>query len=143
MRDDAELARPFERFGARRSARDMSTRQELLALYRDAAVVAVPSRYEGFGCCDAAAQALCAGVPCVVSDRTSLPEVVGDGAGIAAIDDLHGWTEMLDAALRGDWDERASRARDNAISSLCMGSQARSELLAASTRRLYAPPEML
>ncbi len=113
VRECAELARRLN-VSERVEVRGYVTRQELLALYRDAAVVAVPSRYEGFGY--AAAQALCAGVPCVVSDRTSLPEVVGDGAGIAAIDDLHGWTEMLDAALRGDWDERALRARDNAIS---------------------------
>ncbi len=46
-------------------------REQLLALYERCAVAAVPSRYEGFGY--AAAQALCAGVPCVVSDRTSLP----------------------------------------------------------------------
>ncbi|MGC1381828.1 MAG: glycosyltransferase, partial [Candidatus Baltobacteraceae bacterium] len=43
-------------------------RDELLALYRACAVAAVPSRYEGFGY--AAAQALCAGVPCVVSDQS-------------------------------------------------------------------------
>ena len=89
------------------------SRQELLALYRDAAVVAVPSRYEGFGY--AAAQALCAGVPCIVSDRTSLPEIVGKDAGIAAIDDPQAWISMLGEALRGDWNERALRARPDAV----------------------------
>ncbi len=69
------------------------SREELLALYREAAVVAVPSRYEGFGY--AAAQALCAGVPCVVSDRTSLPEIVGNDAGVAALGDAGAWTSML------------------------------------------------
>ncbi|MGA8797919.1 MAG: glycosyltransferase family 1 protein [Candidatus Cybelea sp.] len=89
------------------------TREELIALYREAAVVAVPSRYEGFGY--AAAQALCAGVPCVVSDRTSLPEIVGNDGGIASIDDAAAWTSMLEAALRGDWESRASRVRAGAI----------------------------
>lgn len=88
-------------------------REELIALYREAAVVAVPSRYEGFGY--AAAQALCAGVPCVVSDRTSLPEIVGNDGGIASIDDAAAWTSMLEAALRGDWETRASRVRAGAI----------------------------
>jgi glycosyltransferase involved in cell wall biosynthesis len=88
-------------------------REELIALYREAAVVAVPSRYEGFGY--AAAQALCAGVPCVVSDRTSLPEIVGNDGGIASIDDAAAWTSMLEAALRGDWESRASRVRAGAI----------------------------
>jgi glycosyltransferase involved in cell wall biosynthesis len=88
-------------------------REELIALYREAAVVAVPSRYEGFGY--AAAQALCAGVPCVVSDRTSLPEIVGNDGGIASIDDAAAWASMLEAALRGDWESRASRVRAGAI----------------------------
>jgi glycosyltransferase involved in cell wall biosynthesis len=88
-------------------------REELIALYREAAVVAVPSRYEGFGY--AAAQALCAGVPCIVSDRTSLPEIVGDDGGIASIDDAVAWTAMLEAALRGDWESSASRVRAGAI----------------------------
>ncbi len=56
------------------------SRAELLALHASCAVVAVPSSYEGFGY--AAAQALCAGVPCIVSDRTSLPEVSGGDAPI-------------------------------------------------------------
>jgi glycosyltransferase involved in cell wall biosynthesis len=89
------------------------SREELLALYREAGVVAVPSRYEGFGY--AAAQALCAGVPCVVSDRTSLPEIVGNDGGIASLDDAGAWASMLEAALRGDWEQRASRARTGAI----------------------------
>ena len=55
-------------------------RRELLELYAACAVVAVPSRYEGFGY--AAAQALCAGTPCVVSDRGALPEVVAGDAPI-------------------------------------------------------------
>ena len=50
-------------------------RGELLELYATAAVVAVPSTYEGFGY--AAAQALCAGMPLVAADRSALPEVAG------------------------------------------------------------------
>jgi glycosyltransferase involved in cell wall biosynthesis len=99
--------------GERVELRGYVSREELLALYRDAAVVAVPSRYEGFGY--AAAQALCAGVPCVVSDRTSLPEIVGEDGGIAALDDAGAWASMLEAALDGDWDLRASRARAGAM----------------------------
>jgi glycosyltransferase involved in cell wall biosynthesis len=111
-RECEELA---DRLGVaeRLELRGYVAREELIALYREAAVVAVPSRYEGFGY--AAAQALCAGVPCVVSDRTSLPEVVGNDAGIASIDDAVAWTSMLEAALRGDWEARASRVRAGAI----------------------------
>jgi glycosyltransferase involved in cell wall biosynthesis len=88
-------------------------REELLGLYASAAVVAMPSVYEGFGY--APAQALCAGVPCVVSDQASLPEIVGDDAPIVAVDHVQGWVEALDAALRGDSDPRAAAARTRAI----------------------------
>ena len=88
-------------------------REELLELYRTCAVVAVPSRYEGFGY--AAAQALCAGTPCVVSDRASLPEVVGNDATVVAVDDLTGWIEALGIALHRHRDASALAARENAI----------------------------
>lgn len=86
-------------------------RHELLELYRTCAVVAVPSAYEGFGY--AAAQALCAGAPCVVSDRGALPEIAR-GAGIVALDDRTGWIDALKAALAGAEDARAAALRDAA-----------------------------
>jgi glycosyltransferase involved in cell wall biosynthesis len=88
-------------------------REELVALYREAAVVAVPSRYEGFGY--AAAQALCAGAPCIVSDRSALPEIVGTEAAIVAIDDEEAWISALSAALRGEREKASARARAGAI----------------------------
>ncbi len=87
-------------------------RAEVLELYASAAVVAVPSRYEGFGY--AAAQALCAGTPVIVSDRSSLPEVVRDDAPVVPLD-VAAWTEALAGALRGDLDARAAEARARAI----------------------------
>jgi glycosyltransferase involved in cell wall biosynthesis len=51
---------------------------ELRALYRDAAVFAFPSRYEGFGLPPLEAMAF--GTPVVCSDAASLPEVVGEAA---------------------------------------------------------------
>ena len=55
------------------------------ALYREAAVVAVPSRYEGFGL--PLAEAMAAGTPVVCSDRSSLPEVAGGAALLVDPDD--------------------------------------------------------
>lgn len=49
---------------------------DLTALYAAATVVAVPSRFEGFGA--PALEAMAAGVPVVVADATALPWVVGD-----------------------------------------------------------------
>ncbi|MEE9405599.1 MAG: glycosyltransferase family 1 protein [Algisphaera sp.] len=48
------------------------------ALYRDAALLAVPSLYEGFGL--PTAEAMNAGTPVVSSNRASLPEVAGGAA---------------------------------------------------------------
>ena len=85
------------------------TREALMALYASAAVAAVPSFYEGFGY--AAAQALCAGLPCVVSDRASLPEVAGDDAPVLPLEDEDGWSEALARALAGNDDAHAASAR--------------------------------
>ncbi len=87
-------------------------RAEVLDLYARAAVVAVPSRYEGFGY--AAAQALCAGTPVVVSDCSSLPEVVCDDAPVVPLD-VEAWAETLGYALRGDLDARAAEARTRSL----------------------------
>ena len=133
-RECAELARPVERFGARRTAR-LRDRQELLALYRDAAVVAVPSRYEGFGY--AAAQALCAGVPCVVSDRTSLPEIVGTTPG-SPRSTIYRLDEMLEAVRCAAIGTNVrARARSTAAHPLRVGSQ-RAQC-ADATRLLESP----
>jgi len=89
------------------------SRERLLSLYRTCAVAAVPSLYEGFGY--AAAQALCSGVPCIVSDRSSLPEVAGGDAPVVAAASVGAWAKALDAALRGEDDSRAADARGRSI----------------------------
>ena len=106
-----ECAALAQRLGVadRLEMRGYVSREDLLALHASCAAVAVPSSYEGFGY--AAAQALCAGVPCIVSDRTSLPEVSGGDAPIVALDDLDGWCAQLTAALRGDLDASAASVR--------------------------------
>lgn len=80
-------------------------RPDLDALMSAAAVVAVPSRYEGFGL--PALEALAAGRPTVVANAGSLPEVVGDAAIVAGPDDVDAWV----AALRSAIDDPAERAR--------------------------------
>ncbi len=88
-------------------------RSTLLDLYRRCAVVAMPSRYEGFGY--AAAQALCAGVPTIVAACASLPEVVGGDAPALPPDDVDAWVHALRAACDGNIDGAPANARASAI----------------------------
>jgi len=71
-------------------------RAELLELYARATCALLPSRYEGFGY--AAAQALCAGVPLLCADSSSLPEVAGPAANLPP-DEPDAWAEALRALL--------------------------------------------
>lgn len=94
---------------ARVEFRGYISRRELLELYATCAAVAVPSLYEGFGY--AAAQAMCAGVPVAVSDRSSLPEVA-DGAPALPAEDPAAWAQTLGAILRDSASsERAAASR--------------------------------
>jgi len=54
------------------------------ALYNIASLFVFPSVYEGFGL--PPLEAMACGVPTIVSDRASLPEVVGGGADIVSVD---------------------------------------------------------
>ena len=83
-------------------------RAELLDLYARATLAAVPSRYEGFGY--AAAQALCAGVPLVCSNASSLPEIAGDAAPLLDPNEVRDWTAILRLLLETR-DEREAQAR--------------------------------
>jgi glycosyltransferase involved in cell wall biosynthesis len=106
------------------------SRENVLDLYARCGVVAVPSTYEGFGY--AAAQAMCAGVPCVVSDGGSLPEIAGPGVPVISLDDERAWTETLQAALAGAYDASAASARAIAIDRFSW------DAAAGAMERLYA-----
>lgn len=77
-----------------------------LDLLAGAALMLMPSRFEGFGL--VAAEAMAAGVPLVASDAGSLPEVVGppDGGVTVAAGDAAGFA----AAARALLDDPARRA---------------------------------
>ena len=68
---------------------------DLPGLFHGAMALIFPSQYEGFGL--PVAQALAAGVPVVTSNRTSLPEVVGDAGLLINPDSLE---ELADAMQR-------------------------------------------
>lgn len=66
---------------------------DLPTLYNLAEVFALPSLYEGFGL--PPLEAMACGVPTVVSDVSSLPEVVGEAAIRVKPDDQRGWAAAL------------------------------------------------
>jgi glycosyltransferase involved in cell wall biosynthesis len=77
--------------------------RDLCALYNGALLLTMPSFYEGFGL--PALEAMQCGTPTVVSDRASLPEVVGDAGLLINPDDPETIAEALwrvarDSALR-------------------------------------------
>lgn len=78
---DGVTEKLMERLGITKNVTfsDQVETDELVRLYRTAALVAVPSTYEGFGL--PAAEAMSCGAPVVSTTAGALPEVVGD-AGI-------------------------------------------------------------
>lgn len=116
-----------ERSAVERAAREMGIplsriefipptgRDGLLQIYRDAALFAFPSLYEGFGL--PMIEAMACGLPVVALNRSAMPEVLGD-AGILVDDDSpQGFAAGMAEAIRlgeRNSDELASRAKARA-----------------------------
>ncbi|HEV2370284.1 MAG TPA: glycosyltransferase, partial [Acidimicrobiales bacterium] len=65
----------------------------LPTLYRGAAALAIPSRYEGVGL--AALEAMSFGVPVVAADSPGLADTVGDAAVLVPTTDIGAWSDAL------------------------------------------------
>ena len=81
---------------------------ELPSIYSAARVLAHPAWYEGFGL--PPLEAMACGTPVVVSDRASLPEVVGDAALVVPADDPEAWRKALER-VAGDTELAADLRR--------------------------------
>jgi glycosyltransferase involved in cell wall biosynthesis len=99
----AELDRAITRLGlnGRVDLRGHVTRDELAALYRGAACLVFPSRYEGFGL--PVVEAMASGTPVVATTAGSVPEVAGEAAILV---------DPRDPAAMADGIERALAERE-------------------------------
>ncbi|HLY36151.1 MAG TPA: glycosyltransferase family 1 protein [Candidatus Limnocylindria bacterium] len=70
---------------------------DLPAVYNLALALAHPAWYEGFGL--PPLEAMACGTPVVVSDRSSLPEVVGEAGIIVPADNAEAWRRALEAVV--------------------------------------------
>jgi glycosyltransferase involved in cell wall biosynthesis len=67
--------------------------ETLVALYRSAAALVYPSRYEGFGL--PLLEAMACGTPVIAARSSCIPEVAGDAAVLLDPDDEIGWREAI------------------------------------------------
>jgi glycosyltransferase involved in cell wall biosynthesis len=70
---------------------------DLILLYNAATCLVYPSLYEGFGL--PALEAMACGCPTIVSDVSSLPEVVADAGLLVGPDDVDGWAAAIGRVL--------------------------------------------
>jgi alpha-1,3-rhamnosyl/mannosyltransferase len=78
-----------------------------LTLYRGAAALVYPSRYEGFGL--PVLEAMACGTPVIASRAASIPEVLGDAGVLLDPDDEPGWAEAIARVVGDEWERGRMR----------------------------------
>jgi len=111
-------------------------RGDLNWLYRNAAALTFPSRFEGFGL--PVLEAMGHGCPVIAAKATALPEVVGESGVLVGPDDIDGWSaamiELLHDEPRREWLAEAGIARTAEFRWSASGEQLRQVYLRAGGR---------
>jgi glycosyltransferase involved in cell wall biosynthesis len=107
-----------------------ATDEELAVLYAAAKVLVYPSLYEGFGL--PPLEAMASGTPVIVSDRSTLPEVVGSAGILIHADDVAG---LQNALLR--FDEDSAYWNEKVAASLAQAAQFSWQRCARETLAIY------
>ncbi|MFW6184235.1 MAG: glycosyltransferase family 4 protein, partial [Chloroflexota bacterium] len=94
-----EIFESIDRLGLNERVRHLAgiSDEELAHLYHAAGLLALPSYYEGFGL--PPLEAMHCDCPVVVSDRASLPEIVGQDGLMLDADDIDGWAATMERVL--------------------------------------------
>ncbi len=134
---EAEVLARIDRLGISSRVRRLGrvSAADLAGLLDLATVVAVPSRYEGFGL--PAAEGLAHGAVVVASNGTSLPEVVGDAGILVSPGDVAAWAEALGGVL-GDPARREALGRAGLARAAGFGRAANAAALAEVYRGALA-----
>lgn len=109
-----EILEAPKRFGVSDRVRflDFVPDEELPTLYKNAACFALPSLYEGFGL--PVLEAMSYGVPVVVSNTSSLPEIAGDAGVYVNPEDTEDITRGLARALTEHNTDRIKKGKERA-----------------------------
>jgi glycosyltransferase involved in cell wall biosynthesis len=119
---EAELALAARRHGVEGAIELLGFREDVEALYADASIFALPSRYEGLSV--ALGEAMASGLPAVVADVGELRELVVDGENgfVVPVADPPTLAERLRSLLEDEELRRAFSARAAAHARDVMGS---------------------